>query len=132
MGSDLAFLMLPAFRAQRDAMSSDLASTVGLMGVFSPTNATAPVAILNGTFSLSQVVEPNLPIPKYHYIMNGCYRDPGWSWPFQPLPWPTVFFLAPLFVLCLACLNGQGIRGWRIWVMVLIGCCSFAGLSRLN
>jgi hypothetical protein len=127
MGSDLAFLMLPAFRAQRDAMSADLASTVGLIGVFSPTNATSPVGFLNGTFVLSQAIGPDEPIVKYHYIMNGCYRDPGWPWILQPVPWECLFFLVPLFVLCLACLNGQGLRGWRIWPMVFIGCCSFAG-----
>ena len=66
------------------------------------------------------------PITKYHYIMNGCYRDPGWPWVLQPVPWECLFFLVPIFVLCLACLNGQGIRGWRVWVMVAIGCCSYA------
>lgn len=127
LGSDLAFLMLPSFRAQRDAMSADLASTVGLIGVYSPTNATSPIGSLNGTFILSQAIAPDEPIIKYHYIMNGCYRDPGWPWILQPVPWEWLFFLVPLFVVCLACLNGQGIWGWRIWPMVIIGCCSFAG-----
>jgi uncharacterized membrane protein YjjB (DUF3815 family) len=127
LGSDLAFLMLPSFRAQRDAMSADLASTLSLIGVYNPTNATSPVGSLNGTFVLSQAIAPDEPIVKYHYIMNGCYRDPGWPWVLQPVPWECLFFLVPLFVLCLASLNGQGIRGWRIWPMVIIGCCSFAG-----
>jgi len=126
MGSDLAFLLLPSFRAQRDAMSADLASFVGLVGNFNPTNATSPIGPLNGTFALQQTVLPDQPIAKYHYIMDGCYRDPSWSWILQPVPWECHFLLVPLFVLCLACLSGQGIRGWRIWIMVLIGCCSFA------
>jgi hypothetical protein len=127
LGSDLAFLMLPSFRHQRDAMSADLASTVALAAVFNPTNATSPVGSMNGTFVLSQAIVPDEPIVKYHYIMNGCYRDPSWLWVLQPVPWECLFFLVPLFVLCLACLNGQPICSWRVWVMVVIGCCSFTG-----
>ena len=128
MGSDLAFLMLPSFWNQRDAMSADLARTVGLEGAFTPTNATTPTGNMNGTFVLSQAIAPDQPIPKYHYIMNGCYRDPSWPWVLQPVPWECLFFLVPTFVLCLACLNGQSIRSWRICIMVFIGCCSFAGM----
>lgn len=127
LGSDLAFLMLPSFRDQRDAMSADLASTVGLAAVFNPTNATSPVGSMNGTFVLSQAIVPDEPIAKYHYIMNGCYRDPNWPWVLQPVPWECLFFLVPLFILCLACLNGQPICSWRVCIMVVIGCCSFAG-----
>ena len=124
LGSDLAFLALPKFRVQRDAMSDDLASSFGLAGIFEPTNSTI-MDSLNGTFTLTQDIDPNLPITKYHYIMQGCYRDPAWSTIFHPVPWEWLFLLAPLFVLCLACLNGQGLRGWRIWIMVAMGCCSF-------
>jgi hypothetical protein len=106
-------------------MSDDLASSLNLMGTFDATNSTL-LGTLAGTFTLDQEVDPDLPIVKYHYIMEGCYRDPSWSRIFQPVGWQWLFLLAPLFILCLACLNGQGIRGWRIWVMVLIGCCSFA------
>lgn len=125
LGSDLAFLVLPTFRRQRDAMADDLASTLVLVGEFNPTNSTV-VMPLNGTFTLSQGIDPNLPIPKYHYIMEGCYRDPMWPRIYQPVPWPWLFLLAPLFILCVSALNGQGLRGWRIWVMIFIGCASFA------
>lgn len=125
LGSDLAFLVLPTFRQQRDAMSDDLATTLTLLGQFTPTNTT-DISPLNGTFTLSQGIDPNLPIPKYHYIMEGCYRDPSWPTLFQPVPWPWLFLLAPLFILCISSLNGQGLMGWRIWVMIFIGCASFA------
>lgn len=128
LGSDLAFLTLPTFRKQRDAMADDLATNVVLMGRFEPTNSTE-VGTLNGTFTLSQQVDPTTPITKYHYIMEGCYRDPSWPRIYQPVPWQWLFLLVPLFVLSVSSLNGQGLRGWRIWVMVFIGCCSFAGES---
>lgn len=117
--------MLPAFRAQRDAMSADLANSIHLLGTYSSSN-TSEFTLLNGTFALAQLLDPNEPIQKYHYIMNGCYRDPNWLWVFKPLPWQCLFFLAPLFIFCLASLNGQGLRGWRIWIMILFGCCAFA------
>lgn len=106
-------------------MSDDLASSFVLTGRFDPTNSTS-MDPLQGTFTITQGIDPNLPIVKYHYIMEGCYRDPAWSRIFQPVPWEWLFLLAPLFIMSLACLNGQGLRGWRIWIMIVIGCCSFA------
>ena len=132
LGSDLAFLTLPIFRQQRDAMADNLATTVTLIGHFDPTNSTSTtIGALNGTFIMSQDINSGTPITKYHYIMEGCYRDPSWHRIFQPVPWYWLFLLAPLFILALCCLNGQGVRGWRIWVMVTIGCCSFACKSQL-
>lgn len=125
LGSDLAFLILPGFRAQRDAMADDLATSLILEGAFDPTNSTL-FNPLNGTFTITQGINPDLPITKYHYIMEGCYRDPAWPTIFRPVPWYWLFLLAPLFILVLCCLNGQGLRGWRIWIMITIGCCSFA------
>lgn len=106
-------------------MSDDLASSFVLTGRFDPTNSIS-MDPLQGTFTITQGIDPNLPIVKYHYIMEGCYRDPAWSRIFQPVPWEWLFLLAPLFIMSLACLNGQGLRGWRIWIMIVIGCCSFA------
>lgn len=132
LGSDLAFLVLPAFRAQRDAMADDLAYSLVLHGSFISANTTLSPSSLNGTFAFAQGLDPKQPINKYHYIMTGCYRDPAWPVILSPVPWYWLFLLAPLFIFCLCCLNGQGIRGWRIWVMVVIGCCSFAGEQVLS
>lgn len=126
LGSDLAFLVLPAFRKERDAMAKDLASTVVLVGRFDPTNS-SDTAYLDGTFTFSRQVDATTPITDYHYIMEGCYRDPTWPQIYQPVSWQWLLLLVPVFVLSVSCLNGQGLRGWRIWVMVTIGCCSFAG-----
>lgn len=128
LGSDIAFLMQPGFRAQRDRMAADIGSTVALFGIYAGTNITAPLPALNRTFVLTQSILPDEPLVKYHYVMEGCYRDPAWSIIFQPLSWMWLFALAPLFVFSLASLNGQGCKDWRrMLVIVIFGCCSFTG-----
>lgn len=122
--------MLPDFRNQRDAMALDIGTTISLAGSYLATNASVS---LNGTFLLSQSILPDEPLVKYHYIMEGCYRDPEWPLVLQPLSWKWLFGLAPLFVFCLASLNGQGCRDWRrMLVIVLFGCSSFAANKVFN
>lgn len=106
-------------------MALDMAQSFTVEGVYSATNTSA-FHSLNGTFSFNQLFTPTEPLAKYHYIMEGCYRDQSWPSYLQPLSWQFLFVLAPLFVFCLASLNGQHARGWRLWVMILFGCCSFA------
>jgi hypothetical protein len=133
LGSDIAFLVNSSFREQRDQMATNIGQTISLVGTYSTINATSFLSPLNGTFVLDQLVLPDEPLVKYHYIMEGCYRDPSWSIVFQPFTWPWLFALAPLFVLCLATLNGQGWRDWRrLLVIVVFGCCSFAANKVFN
>lgn len=130
LGSDLAFLVLPAFQRQRDEMALDIGSTVGLTGTYSASNVSLS---LDGTFLLSQMVGPDTPLVKYHYIMDGCYRDPSWPSVLQPLSWQWLFLQAPIFVFCLASLNGQSYRDRRrLLIIVLFGCCSFAANKVFN
>lgn len=122
--------MLPSFRHQRDAMALDIGTTISLAGSYLATNSSIS---LDGTFLLSQSILPDEPLLKYHYIMEGCYRDPEWPIVFQPLSWLWLFGLAPLFVFCLASLNGQGCRDWRrMVVIILFGCSSFAANKVFN
>ena len=108
-------------------MAADIGRTISLVGTYTSTNNTDSPLALNGTFLFNQLVLPDEPLVKYHYIMEGCYRDVSWPMGFQPFTWPWLFALAPLFVLCLATLNGQGWRDWRrLLVIVAFGCCSFA------
>jgi hypothetical protein len=114
-------------------MAADIGQTIGLVGTYAITNATNSLSGLNGMFLFNQLVLPDEPLVKYHYIMEGCYRDPSWSIAFQPFTWPWLFALAPLFVLCLATLNGQGWKDWRrLLVIVIFGCCSFAANKVFN
>lgn len=125
--------MNSSFRVQRDQMAADIGQTISLVGTYATTNASGSLSALNGTFLFNQLVLPDEPLVKYHYIMEGCYRDPSWSIVFQPFTWPWLFALAPLFVLCLATLNGQGWRDWRrLLVIVTFGCCSFAANKVFN
>jgi uncharacterized membrane protein YjjP (DUF1212 family) len=133
LGSDIAFLINSSFREQRDQMAADIGQTVSLVGTYTAINATNLLSPLNGTFLFDQLVLPDEPLVKYHYILEGCYRDTSWSIVFQPFTWPWLFALAPLFVLCLATLNGQGWRDWRrLLVIVVFGCCSFAANKVFN
>jgi hypothetical protein len=114
-------------------MAADIGRTISLVGTYTSTNNTNSPLALNGTFLFNQLVLPNEPLVKYHYIMEGCYRDISWPMVFQPFTWPWLFALAPLFVLCLATLNGQGWRDWRrLLVIVAFGCCSFAANKVFN
>jgi uncharacterized membrane protein YjjB (DUF3815 family) len=133
LGSDIAFLINSSFREQRDQMAADITRTISLIGTYTAINATDLISPLNGAFILDQLVLPDEPLVEYHYIMEGCYRDPSWSTVFQPFAWPWLFAFAPLFVLCLATLNGQGWRDWRrLLVIVVFGCCSFAANKVFN
>jgi len=102
LGSDIAFLVNAKFREQRDEMASDIAWIVSLIGTYTTINTTGLISPLNGIFLLNQLVLPDEPLVKYHYVMEGCYRDPSWSIVFQAFTWPWLFAFAPLFVLCLA------------------------------
>jgi hypothetical protein len=114
-------------------MAADIGQTVSLVGTYTSTNNTDLPFTLNGTFLFNQLVLPDEPLVKYHYIMEGCYRDVSWPMFFQPLAWPWLFALAPLFILCLATLNGQGWRDWRrLLVIVAFGCCSFSANKVFN
>ena len=111
-------------------MASDLGTTISLAGNYLASNDSVS---LNGTFLFSQSILPDEPLVKYHYIMEGCYRDPDWPIVLQPLGWEWLFGLAPLFVFCLASLNGQGCKDWRrMLVIVLFGCASFAANKVFN
>jgi hypothetical protein len=133
LGSDIAFLVNSSFRVQRDQMAADIGQTISLVGTYTSTNNTDSPLALNGTFLFNQLVLPDEPLVKYHYIIEGCYRDVSWPMIFQPFTWPWLFALAPLFVLCLATLNGQGWRDWRrLLVIVAFGCCSFAANKVFN
>ena len=114
-------------------MAADIGRTISLVGTYTSTNNTDSPLALNGTFLFNQLVLPDEPLVKYHYIIEGCYRDVSWPMVFQPFTWPWLFALAPLFVLCLATLNGQGWRDWRrLLVIVTFGCCSFAANKVFN
>lgn len=115
LGSDLAFLMLPSFRHQRDAMALDIGTTISLAGSYLATNSSIS---LDGTFLLSQSILPDEPLLKYHYIMEGCYRDPEWPIVLQPLSWLWLFGLAPLFVQVHWDLGGQNILYRRVSVTI--------------
>lgn len=111
-------------------MALDIGSTVGLTGIYSASNTTLS---LDGTFLLSQIIGPDTPLVKYHYIMDGCYRDPSWPSVLQPLSWHWLFLQAPIFVFCLASLNGQSYRDWRrLLIIVIFGCCSFSANKVFN
>lgn len=121
------------FREQRDHMAADIGQTISLVGTYTAANATKLLRPLDGTFLFNQLVIPDAPLVKYHYIMEGCYRDSAWPRALQPFPWPWLFFFTPLFVLCLATLNGQGWKDWRrLLVIVLFGCSSFVTNKLFN
>lgn len=134
MGSDLAFLVLTRYRAQRDQMAADISQTVTLLGSYAVTNGSAILAdTMDGSFQFTQLILPDEPLVKYHYVMQGCYRDPTWSVAFQSLRWYWLFALAPLFVFALATLNGQPLRDWkRLTIIVTFGCTSFAANKLFN
>ncbi len=114
-------------------MAADIGQTISLVGTYIPTNATKLLSPLDGTFLFNQLVIPDAPLVKYHYIMEGCYRDSAWPRALQSFSWPWLFVFAPLFVLCLATLNGQGWRDWRrLLVIVLFGCSSFVANKLFN
>ena len=111
-------------------MALDIGTTVSLAGSYVATNSSIT---LDGTFLLSQLILPDEPLTKYHYIMEGCYRDPAWPIVLQPLSWIWLFLLAPLFVFCLASLNGQGCKDWRrMLIIIVFGCSSFAANKVFN
>ena len=63
-------------------------------------------------------------------IINGCYRNPDWSWYIQPIPWWSLFFCVPLFALFGSMNNQQHYWDWQTLVMIGIACVSFA-LTRI-
>lgn len=114
-------------------MASDLSAQVKILGAYTAINSSTIMPTMNGTYIFTQDIQPDQPIPKYHYVMEGCYRDPSWTFPFQSVPWQYLFILCPLFVFSLAALNGQGFRDWRrMLVMVLLGCCSLTANKLFN
>lgn len=114
-------------------MSADFDDTRTLFGAYTATNATRVTPTMNGTFAFTQLILPNQPIQKYHYIMEGCYRDPSWSFWFQSVPWWSLFILWPAFVFALSALNGQHHRDRkRMFVMVILGCCSLGSNKLFN
>ena len=111
-------------------MAADIGTTVALAGTYAASNTSL---LLDGTFRLSQIVDADTPLQKYHYIMDGCYRDPSWPAILQPLSWKWLFLQAPVFVFCLASLNGQTFRDWRrLLIIVIFGCCSFTANKVFN
>lgn len=125
LGSDIAFGLLPSFRAERNAMSAYLAHGLQVNGFYRSDNVST-YSNLTGTWSFLPYYAGSEPITQFHYVMEGCYRDPSRSWLYLELPWQTQFVLAPLFVLCLSLLNGQRWRAWVLPVQVGIGCAGFA------
>ena len=106
-------------------MALDMGTTIQIIGSYTGTNVTNMV--MNGTFAFTQTIGDNEPLPKYHYIMDGCYRESSWPLLFHPLNDWWDLLLTPVFVGCLAALNGQGWRDWRrLALMTLFGCSSFA------
>lgn len=106
-------------------MSTDIGNTTRLFGAYTATNATRIMPTMNGTFDFTQLILPDQPIEKYHYVMEGCYRDPSWSFAFQTVKWQFLFILWPTFVLALSMLNGQHHRDRkRLLVMIVFGCAS--------
>lgn len=100
------------------------------MGAYSASNTSLS---MSGIFSFAQLIKPDTPLIRYHYIMDGCYRDPSWPAILQPLDWKWLFAQAPLFVLCLASLNGQSYWDWRrLFITVSFGCSSFAANKLFN
>jgi len=114
-------------------MSADMGETITLLGAYSATNATRIMPTMNGSFAFAQLILPDEPIKKFHYVMEGCYRDPSWSFLFQTVPGQYEFLLAPLFVFSLSALNGQSLQDWKRMVfMVLFGCCSLGTSKWFN
>lgn len=112
-------------------MADDLGAVINLAGTYGATNITQ--SPLSGIFSFTQNIQTNEPLNKYHYVMEGCYRDPAWSIVFQQFSWPWLFLFAPAFIFSLSSLNGQGCRDWRrMLIMVLFGCCSFTANKLFN
>ena len=127
LGSDIAFGVDGAFRHQRDLMGKALAAKVTLNGTFTSTNST-DFSALAGIFTLSQEFGRTEPIREYHYVLEGCYRDPSWGWYLRPVGPLWLFGLAPLFIFSLASINGQFWRTRNLIIEVVFGCAAFAGM----
>lgn len=68
--------------------------------------------------------------------MQGCFRDPGWSWFRQPFPWWTMFLFVPFYSLCSSLSNLQKITTWhsrkQLVIMVFFSCCSYTANRAIN
>jgi uncharacterized membrane protein YjjB (DUF3815 family) len=128
--------MLHSYEKERTAMSTDIYASIRLLGAYTATNATRMMPTMNGTFAFTQLILPDEPLQKYHYVMEGCYRDPSWSFLLQEIPWYSLFILWPVFVFSLSALNGQGIHTReekiRMFVMVMLGCASLGANKGFN
>lgn len=117
-------------------MSAEINASITLLGAYTATNATRMMPTMNGTFAFTQLILPDEPLPQFHYVMQGCYRDPAWSFILQTIPWYCLFILCPLFVFSLSALNGQGLQNReekvRMGIMVLLGCASLAANKGFN
>ena len=65
-------------------------------------------------------------------MRNGCFRNPHWPWPLNPLPWYTLFFLLPILNLVLSMKRNQPIKSLQMPVMILISCASYAVTQLCN
>lgn len=128
LGSDIAFGLLPMFRAERNKMAQYLSQTVVVNGSFTPQNHSLWNGTENGgVWTFQPYFNDTQAISQFHYVMDGCYRDQSISWVFQQLPWWSNFLLVPLFMVCQCVSNGQKFSRWIISIQVLIGCAGYAG-----
>ncbi|KAJ7630769.1 hypothetical protein FB45DRAFT_979018 [Roridomyces roridus] len=70
------------------------------------------------------------------HIMQGCFRDPRWSWIRQPVPWWALMYLVPLYCVSSSLGNLQKVHTWhsrkQLAIMVFFSCCSYTANKAIN
>lgn len=124
LGSDIfLFLDQPARRAL--AAATVIINPTVLTGSFEAFNTTSVADSFSGSFTFTNTTETVAAD-----TVQGCFRNPGWAWYLQPLPYWSLFILVPLFAFCSSMNSQQHWWSRQMLVMVFIACMSFL-LTRL-
>ncbi|EJD01769.1 DUF1212-domain-containing protein [Fomitiporia mediterranea MF3/22] len=128
IGSDI---WLTLDKKSRDYMASMADRFESFYGTFYSTNDTTPdwlaASNLTGTWAFQETSSAAL-----RDVINGCYRDPSWSWYLRPLPWYSLVVLLPVLNLVLSMRRGQPLLTKQMPVMVIISCISTAATQVAN
>ncbi|KIJ68213.1 hypothetical protein HYDPIDRAFT_82792, partial [Hydnomerulius pinastri MD-312] len=116
IGSDLYLVVNP--HARRALEKSAIPNYKMFHGSFQARNGSSTLSHSVFGFAKAPSLDRN-------YMLRGCHRDPEWPWWRQPVPWWTLFVLAPVYSICSSLSNLQKLWSWQLVVMVVFACLAF-------